>query len=104
MCNIPILLFSALLAAFRLHLDFQTEILALRHQIVVLKRSTNRPKLRLWDRFLWIWLLRFWPQWRSALVIIFAIKQLFLCAAGNKSKVGPALSLRSTQKPDKMLW
>jgi hypothetical protein len=35
-----------------------------------LKRSVNRPKLRPWDRFLWIWLLRFWPEWRSALIIV----------------------------------
>jgi hypothetical protein len=49
----------------------KTEILALRHQIIVLKRSVpNRPKLRPWDRLLWIWLSRLWPQWRSALIIV----------------------------------
>jgi hypothetical protein len=70
MHNILISLFSALLAGFRSRRALQTEILALQHQIIVLKRSVNRPKLQTWDRFLWIWLLRLWPQWRSALVIV----------------------------------
>jgi putative transposase len=71
MRNIPIPLFSAFLATFHSRLALQTEIIALRHQIIVLKRSvSNRPKLRSWDRLLWIWLSRFWPQWRSALIIV----------------------------------
>ena len=70
MHNILISLFSALLAGDRSRLALQTEILALRHQIIVLKRSVHRPKLRPWDRFLWIWLLRLWPQWRAALIIV----------------------------------
>jgi putative transposase len=70
MYNILISLFSALLAGFRSRLALQTEILALRHQIIVLKRSTNRPRLRSWDRFLWIGLLCLWTQWRSALLIV----------------------------------
>jgi putative transposase len=51
-------------------LALQTEIPALRYQFIVLKRSAKRPRLRPWDRFLWIGLLRLWPQWRSALVIV----------------------------------
>ena len=40
-------------------------------QIIVLRRSvSSRPKLRAWDRFLWIWLLRLWPEWRTALIIV----------------------------------
>jgi hypothetical protein len=70
MCSILTPLFSALFAGFRSRLALQTEIIALRHQIIVLKRSTNRPKLRSWDRFFWIGLHRYWPQWRSALVIV----------------------------------
>ena len=47
----------------------QTEILALRHQIIVLRRSVStRPKIRAWDRSLWIWLSP--PEWRSALIIV----------------------------------
>ncbi len=45
------------------------EILALRHQITVLKRQTYKPKLRPGDRFIWIMLQRCWPDWESALMI-----------------------------------
>jgi len=45
------------------------EVLALRHQITVLKRQTHKPKLPHGDRFIWITLKRFWPGWKSALMI-----------------------------------
>jgi hypothetical protein len=64
-------LISTLLFSFRSRLAFQAEILALRHQIVVLKRSSKkRLPLRPIDRILWIWLSRFWCDWRSYLVIV----------------------------------
>ena len=49
----------------------QVEILALRHQLTVLKRS-QRGRLRLnsADRLLWVGLSRLWSQWRSALLIV----------------------------------
>ena len=47
------------------------EILALRHQLAVLKRRTKkRSSLRIADRFLWVMLSRVWAQWRTALVIV----------------------------------
>ncbi len=52
----------------RLHLA--AENLALRQQLAVLKQSTKRPKLRPRDRVFWTWLMRFWPDWRSALLIV----------------------------------
>jgi putative transposase len=49
----------------------QIEILALRHQLAMLQRRTNkRPSLRTVDRLLWVVLSRVWAQWRSALVIV----------------------------------
>jgi len=49
----------------------QLEILALRHQLAVLQRRTNkRPSLRIADRLLWVMLSRLWTQWRTALVIV----------------------------------
>src|SRR5882762_1263147 len=45
------------------------EVLALRHQITVLKRRTPRPKLRWWDRCLWVMLKRAWPGWKTPLII-----------------------------------
>ena len=49
----------------------QMEILALRHQLAVLQRRTNkRGSLRTADRLLWVILSRLWTQWRSAVVIV----------------------------------
>ena len=60
-----------LLRAFLLRRAVLTvEILALRHQLGVLQRSVKRPRLRQRDRILWVWLSRFWPNWRSVLVIV----------------------------------
>ena len=49
----------------------QVEILALPHQIGVLRRSAKpRPKLTVLDRMFWAWLSGVWADWRSALVIV----------------------------------
>ena len=45
------------------------EVLALRHQLTVLKRQIHKPKLRPSDRLIWITLKRLWPGWRGALMI-----------------------------------
>jgi putative transposase len=46
------------------------ENLALWHQLGVLQRSVKRPRLRQRDRILWVWLSRFWADWRDSLVIV----------------------------------
>src|SRR5258708_10784438 len=65
------LLFS-LRDCFRARAVLQAEILALRHQLLVLQRSSCGHKLRLrWaDRVLGVWLSRLWNNWRSALLIV----------------------------------
>jgi hypothetical protein len=53
------LLVSALLVTFRSRLALQAEILALRHQLNVIQRSTHaRRRLCLSDRIFWVWLSR----------------------------------------------
>jgi putative transposase len=47
-----------------------TENLALRQQLLVLHRSSNRPRLRNRDRMFWIALSQLWRDWRSILVIV----------------------------------
>src|SRR6516225_2918794 len=56
---------------FQTHASLQVEILALRHQLMVHKRS-QRGRLRLnsADRLLWVGLSRLWSQWRSAQLIV----------------------------------
>jgi hypothetical protein len=46
------------------------ENLALRHQIVILQRSMERPRLHRRDRIFWIWLSRLWRDWRSSLLVV----------------------------------
>src|SRR6184192_477250 len=57
---------------FRARAFLQAEILALRHQLLVLQRSNRGHKLRLgWaDQVLWVWLSRLWNDWRSALLLV----------------------------------
>ena len=71
---IPALL--ATVASFRSLLcsraSLQAEVLALRHQLLVLERQHRgrRVALRASDRFLWTFLSRLWPGWRRALVLV----------------------------------
>src|SRR5207247_3506070 len=61
----------SLLSVFRSRAALQVEILALRHQIGVLRRAAKRrPKLTVADRLFWAWLSGAWADWRSALVIV----------------------------------
>jgi hypothetical protein len=47
------------------------EMIALRHQIAVLKRSgTRRLCFGLWGRLFWILLSWWWPRWPKSLTII----------------------------------
>ncbi len=68
----PIL--SALLAflstIFRSRLSLQFEIIALRHQLTVYQRTTQRPRTNPRDRALWSWFTRHWSEWRNALVFV----------------------------------
>jgi putative transposase len=47
-----------------------TENLALRQQLLVLRRSVRRPQLRVWDRVFWACLSRCWAGWKGALLIV----------------------------------
>jgi putative transposase len=55
---------------FRSHLALQLEILALRHQLTIYKRTVKRPRIRPADRMFWSWLSRSWAKWREALVFV----------------------------------
>jgi hypothetical protein len=71
MFSVLIPLLSSIIFSLRTRRKLQIEIVALRHQINVLRRSvSSRPSLRTWDRVLWVWLSRIWPAWRPALFIV----------------------------------
>src|SRR5260370_3716144 len=68
-------LFSALISllSFRLRsrASLELELIALRHQVAVLRRQRpGRPKLFCADRLLWVWLYRIWPQALHAMVLV----------------------------------
>jgi transposase InsO family protein len=46
------------------------EVLALRHQLNVLKRSVKRPNLTASDRFFWACLAATWRSWRCTLTMV----------------------------------
>jgi putative transposase len=72
MVTIILSLFSSARHAFQTRVALQAEILALRHQLLVLQRSSrgHRLRLRFSDRVLWVWLSQLWSGWRSALLIV----------------------------------
>src|SRR6266498_3942937 len=73
-CDASMFVLSALYQLFRgllvPRLVLVTENLALRQQLLVLHRSSNRPWLRHRDRLFWIALSQLWRDWRSILVIV----------------------------------
>jgi len=50
--------------------DLALENIALRQQLMVLRRQTAKVRLREGDRLFWVWLRRVWPGWRGALVLV----------------------------------
>jgi putative transposase len=65
-------LFHSIRQTLRTRTALHAEILALRHQLLVLQRSKRSHKVRLEiaDRIFWVWLSQLWNAWRSALVIV----------------------------------
>ena len=68
-------LLSALssLLSFRVRsrLTLELELVALRHQLTVLRRQhPGRPRLFSADRLLWVWLYRIWPKVLDAMVLV----------------------------------
>jgi hypothetical protein len=59
---------SLLQDTFRGRAVLQLELLALRHQLATIKRTSSRPALRTADRLLWVILSRILPNWREVLV------------------------------------
>ena len=72
MLHLISIMISCLFRSFRSQAAVQAQIIALRHQLVVLQRTqmTKRLILRRADRSLWVWLSQLWSGWRSALLIV----------------------------------
>src|SRR2546428_10536115 len=71
MAALFVALLASLRATIRCRVELAAEILALRHQLAVLQRTTpKRPPLRPIDRLLWVLLSNVWPNWRQAVQIV----------------------------------
>ena len=64
------LILRTFVSALRSHRALALENLALRHQLNVLQRNTQRPRLTNKDRALWVIISRLWPAWRNPLVVV----------------------------------
>lgn len=56
--------------SFRSRRDLLLENLALRQQLMALKRRNTRPHLNRVDRFFWVVAKHMWSKWKQALVIV----------------------------------
>src|SRR4029453_13835501 len=63
-------LYQVLRALLKPRLSLVTENLALRQQLVILRRDTSRPGLHNRDRLFWVALSHLWRDWRSILLIV----------------------------------
>jgi putative transposase len=64
-------LFTWLAGRFRSRAELELEVIALRHQLAVLRRQRpGRPRLFSIDRFLWVWLYRVWPRCLDVMVLV----------------------------------
>ena len=71
MCTILRNLLHGVLSGFRSHANLQLEVIALRHQLELLRRyQRTRVRLTRLDRNFWILLYRLWPCCLDALVIV----------------------------------
>jgi putative transposase len=70
MLEMILLLGRGLAIACRGHHALVLENLALRQQLIALKRTIPRPRLRARDRLFWIALAAIWTQWRATLMLV----------------------------------
>ena len=61
---------GALRASLRTRTDLALENLALRQQLVLLRRRSKRPQFGRLERLFWVWLSDQWAGWREALHVV----------------------------------
>src|SRR4030081_3711958 len=68
--SLVLALLGALRASLRTRTDLALENLALRQQLVLLRRRSNRPQFGRLDRLFWVWLSHQWARWPEALHVV----------------------------------
>ena len=70
MAGMTTLILTGLLRVLRTRRALVLENLALRHQLAGLQRTAPRPRLRRFDRLVWVLLYRLWSGWADALAFV----------------------------------
>ncbi len=70
MFNLLFLWFGALARAFHGRRSLVLENIALRQQLIALKRRHPRPRLGRFDKFFWVIARRLWSTWEEALIVV----------------------------------
>jgi len=70
MIDTLVLLAGAILRLFQCRRRLLLENLALRQQLVALKRRRPRPRLPVFDKIFWALARRFWSGWKQALIVV----------------------------------
>ena len=70
MLELTSILLSTLARLFCRRRDLMVENLLLRHQLHVALRSRPRPDLKTRDRFFWLLVRRFVPDWKQHLILV----------------------------------
>src|SRR5258707_1500818 len=68
--SLAIALLGALRASLKTRTDLALENLALRQQLVLLRRRSKQPQFERLDRLFWLWLSHQWAGWREALHVV----------------------------------
>ena len=95
---------GTLLRVLRARRSLLVENLALRQQLVVLKRRHPRPRLNLLDKLFWVTVRRFWSGWQQSLIAVTPETAVRWHRAGFRlywrliSKVGRPTGRRQTSK------
>jgi hypothetical protein len=64
------LLLCLIIRLFRSRRNLLLENIALRQQLITLKRKHTKPRLSHFDRLFWVMVRRMWSKWKDALVIV----------------------------------
>src|ERR1035441_6631896 len=64
------LFLASFIRLFRSHRSLWLENVALRQQLVILKRKHPRPRLTGLDKLFWVLTRKYWPRWKQALILV----------------------------------
>jgi len=66
------LFLASLVRLFRSHRSLWLENVALRQQLVILKRKHPRPRLTGLDKLFWVLARKYWSRWKQSLILVSA--------------------------------